>query len=258
MDKADHPVREEEKENMNICYECKSPSLISLEQLGNDELHVFNSDEELEDRKKINEKILKKINVLNNENSSSNVTIYDETEKDKSRDKREYELNKMFRRDKEIYDSFVQREKKKGIKDEIIMKDMANYADITSTLRSSLLVTRKPLYFNRIKTSFDWNKYNKTHYDYENTPPKYICGYKFNIFYTNLLNKKEKPSWRLHPTEDESKVLIIFHAGVPYLDIAFKIVNAEWSYDKHRGFRNVFDKGILQLYFNFKKKRYRR
>eukprot|EP00004_Rigifila_ramosa_P009342 TRINITY_DN2084_c1_g1_i2.p1 TRINITY_DN2084_c1_g1~~TRINITY_DN2084_c1_g1_i2.p1 ORF type:complete len:371 (-),score=71.79 TRINITY_DN2084_c1_g1_i2:375-1487(-) len=30
---------------------------------------------------------------------------------------------------------------------------------------------RKPKFFNRVHTGFDWNKYNQTHYDSENPPP---------------------------------------------------------------------------------------
>jgi hypothetical protein len=31
---------------------------------------------------------------------------------------------------------------------------------------------RKPRYFNRVHTGFEWNKYNQTHYDADNPPPK--------------------------------------------------------------------------------------
>jgi len=37
---------------------------------------------------------------------------------------------------------------------------------------------RKPRYFNRVKTGYDWNKYNQTHYDHDNPPPKTVQGYK--------------------------------------------------------------------------------
>ena len=48
---------------------------------------------------------------------------------------------------------------------------------------------RKPKYFNRVHTGYEWNKYNQTHYDHDNPPPKVVKGYKFNIFYPNLLDK---------------------------------------------------------------------
>ena len=40
---------------------------------------------------------------------------------------------------------------------------------------------QKPKYFNRVHTGFDWNKYNQTHYDMDNPPPKIVQGYRFNV-----------------------------------------------------------------------------
>mgnify|MGYP001057617689 CR=1 FL=1 len=51
-----------------------------------------------------------------------------------------------------------------------------------------MLCRSKPRYFNRVKTGFEWNKYNQTHYDKENPPPKTVQGYKFNIFYPDLID----------------------------------------------------------------------
>jgi hypothetical protein len=48
---------------------------------------------------------------------------------------------------------------------------------------------RKPRYFNRVKTGYEWNKYNQTHYDHDNPPPKVVQGYKFNVFYPDLIDK---------------------------------------------------------------------
>ena len=31
---------------------------------------------------------------------------------------------------------------------------------------------RKPKYYNRVHTGYEWNKYNQTHYDHDNPPPK--------------------------------------------------------------------------------------
>lgn len=55
---------------------------------------------------------------------------------------------------------------------------------------------RKPKYFNRIHTGYEWNKYNQTHYDTENPPPKVVQGYKFNIFYPDLLDKTVAPTYK--------------------------------------------------------------
>jgi hypothetical protein len=62
------------------------------------------------------------------------------------------------------------------------------------------------------------------------------------------------------PGTDEhgSTCLLIFHAGPPYEDIAFKILNKEWEYSHKKGFKCSFERGILHLYFNFKRQRYRR
>lgn len=56
---------------------------------------------------------------------------------------------------------------------------------------------RKPRYFNRVHTGFEWNKYNQTHYDMDNPPPKIVQGYKFNIFYPDLIDKGSTPQYFL-------------------------------------------------------------
>lgn len=54
---------------------------------------------------------------------------------------------------------------------------------------------RRPKYFNRVHTGYEWNKYNQTHYDHDNPPPKVVQGYKFNIFYPDLIDKDEAPTY---------------------------------------------------------------
>jgi len=121
---------------------------------------------------------------------------------------------------------------------------------------------RKPKYFNRVHTGYQWNKYNSTHYDYDNPPPKVVMGYKFNIFYPDLVDPgRQQPTYFVEPTEkgwDDDICLIRFHAGPPYEDIAFKIVNKKWEYQSRRGYRCTFERGVLHLYFNFVNYRYRR
>lgn len=56
---------------------------------------------------------------------------------------------------------------------------------------------RKPRYFNMVHTGFEWNKYNQTHYDMDNPPPKIVQGYKFNIFYPDLIDKNVTPEYFL-------------------------------------------------------------
>ncbi|KAI0638233.1 mid region of cactin-domain-containing protein [Trametes polyzona] len=118
---------------------------------------------------------------------------------------------------------------------------------------------RKPRYFNRVHTGYEWNKYNQTHYDTDNPPPKVVQGYKFNIFYPDLIDKSKAPTYKIikEPGNDET-VLLYFSAGPPYEDIAFRIVNREWEFSHKRGFRSSFDRGCLSLWFNFRRNFYRK
>jgi ATPase components of ABC transporters with duplicated ATPase domains len=117
---------------------------------------------------------------------------------------------------------------------------------------------RKPRYFNRVKTGYDWNKYNQTHYDHDNPPPKTVQGYKFNIFYPDLIDKTKTPKYYLEPTKSKEYCIIRFSAGPPYEDIAFKIINREWNKSRNRGFKCTFERGVLSLYFSFKTHWYRK
>ncbi|CAK5262963.1 unnamed protein product [Mycena citricolor] len=94
---------------------------------------------------------------------------------------------------------------------------------------------RKPRYFNRVHTGYEWNKYNQTHYDTDNPPPKVVQGYKFNIFYPDLIDKSKAPTYKIVKEDgNEDTVLLHFSAGPPYEDIAFRIVNREWEYSHKR------------------------
>ena len=56
---------------------------------------------------------------------------------------------------------------------------------------------RKPRFFNRVHTGYEWNKYNQTHYDFDNPPPKIVQGYKINVFYPDLIDKSISPDFKL-------------------------------------------------------------
>ena len=160
----------------------------------------------------------------------------------------------------------------------------------TKTLSSwsHLYRPRKPKYFNRVQIGYEWNKYNQTHYDHDNPPPKVVQGYKFNVFFPDLVDKAKAPTYRIErengrkrgqtfaPAGEDDTCLIRFIAGAPYEDVAFRIVDREWDYSakRERGFKSSFDKvrfllhfslkqrtdvsqGILQLHFQFKKVRQR-
>ena len=119
---------------------------------------------------------------------------------------------------------------------------------------------RKPKYFNRVHTGYEWNKYNQTHYDHDNPPPKMVQGYKFAVFYPDLIDRTQTPTYVLMADPDGAKdtCIIKFKGGPPYEELAFKIVNREWEHSHKRGFRCRFERGILQLHFGFKRFRYRR
>lgn len=120
---------------------------------------------------------------------------------------------------------------------------------------------RKPKYFNRVQMGYEWNKYNQTHYDHDNPPPKVVQGYKFNIFYPDLIDKSRAPTYKIErengrkrgqsfaPAGEEDTCLIRFIAGPPYEDIAFRIVDKEWDYSakRERGFRSSYDK-VCQVF----------
>lgn len=115
----------------------------------------------------------------------------------------------------------------------------------------------KPRYWNRMKKGFDWNKYNRAHYDHDNPPPKSVIGYKFNIMYPGL---KTTPKYRVDadPSDPAHYNILRFSAAYPFADVAFRIDNRQWERGTHSGFKNSFENGVLQLHFNFPRKRYRR
>ncbi|XP_039277396.1 cactin isoform X2 [Nilaparvata lugens] len=153
----------------------------------------------------------------------------------------------------------LQREARKGMTADEAEFSVESALDSHVYLWSDKYRPRKPRYFNRVHTGFEWNKYNQTHYDMDNPPPKIVQGYKFNIFYPDLIDKNATPEYFLTACPDNHDFAILrFHAGPPYEDIAFKIVNREWEYSYKRGFRCQFHNNIFQLWFHFKRYRYRR
>eukprot|EP00903_Cladosiphon_okamuranus_P015664 g14466.t1 len=151
-------------------------------------------------------------------------------------------------------------EKSKGMGDHEEGMDLADEVDMGGKTYwwHDKFRPRKPRYFNRVKTGYDWNKYNQTHYDHDNPPPKTVQGYKFNVFYPDLIDRQETPKYYLEKADHPGFAILRFHAGPPYEDIAFKIINREWEYGRKRGFRCVFERGVLSLYFNFKSLWYRK
>eukprot|EP00959_Pyramimonas_sp_CCMP1952_P322787 6754586-Pyramimonas_sp.AAC.2 len=58
------------------------------------------------------------------------------------------------------------------------------------------------------------------------------------------------PTYQVVPdgSKHSETALLIFHAGPPYEDIAFKIVNKDWEYSHKKGFKCSFERGIMHLY----------
>ncbi|VDN08193.1 unnamed protein product, partial [Thelazia callipaeda] len=80
----------------------------------------------------------------------------------------------------------------------------------------------------------------------------------WEIFYPDLLDVTETPTFTVTPCDDPDFAVIRFHAGPPYEDIAFKCVNREWEISHKHGYKCQFVNGIFQLWFYFKRYRYRR
>ena len=153
--------------------------------------------------------------------------------------------------------ALYEREVARGVQDD--EEIFAGEEEVSSTSKpqwANKYRPRKPRYFNRVQMGYEWNKYNQTHYDHDNPPPKVVQGYKFNIFYPDLIDKTKAPTYRIErengrkrgesfaPAGEEDTCLIRFISGPPYEDLAFRIVDKEWDYSakRERGFRSSFDK----------------
>jgi hypothetical protein len=96
-----------------------------------------------------------------------------------------------------VEEKALQREARKGMTDDEASFGVEVDLEQQSYLWSDKYRPRKPRYFNRVHTGFEWNKYNQTHYDMDNPPPKIVQGYKFNIFYPDLLDKSTTPQYEI-------------------------------------------------------------
>lgn len=153
--------------------------------------------------------------------------------------------------------ALYEREVARGVQeDEEIFAGEEEVSSASKPQWASKYRPRKPRYFNRVQMGYEWNKYNQTHYDHDNPPPKVVQGYKFNVFYPDLIDKTKAPTYRIErengrkrgesfaPAGEEDTCLIRFISGPPYEDLAFRIVDKEWDYSakRERGFRSSFDK----------------
>lgn len=159
--------------------------------------------------------------------------------------------------------ALYEREVARGVgENEEIFTGEEEVANSTKPAWANKYRPRKPRYFNRVQMGYEWNKYNQTHYDHDNPPPRVVQGYKFNIFYPDLIDKTKAPTYRIEreggrkrgqsfaPAGEDDTCLIRFIAGPPYEDLAFRIVDKEWDYSakRERGFRSSFDKVMHIVY----------
>ena len=154
----------------------------------------------------------------------------------------------------EMANAQFQREVARGVQEneEVFTNEEAVGASFKPTSHTEL---RKPKFFNRVQLGYEWNKYNQTHYDHDNQPPKVVQGYRFNVFYPNLIDKSKAPTYKIEreggrkrgqtfaPAGEDDTCVIRFIAGPPYQDIAFRIVDKEWDYSakRDRGFKSTFE-----------------
>lgn len=71
---------------------------------------------------------------------------------------------------------------------------------------------------------------------------------RFFLLILHLFSDKSKaPTYYLKSIPDDPDTqIIVFTAGPPYEDIAFRIVRRPWEYSHRKGFRSTFDRGVLQ------------
>ncbi|KAF8656355.1 hypothetical protein HU200_060737 [Digitaria exilis] len=80
---------------------------------------------------------------------------------------------------------------------------------------------RKPKYVARARTGYEWNKYNRAHYDHDHPPPKIVRGYTFVVHYPELAGgAKPPPQCTVEGDAGGETCVVRFHAGWPYEDVA--------------------------------------
>lgn len=89
--------------------------------------------------------------------------------------------------------------------------------------------------------------------------PSRLLTAPFVLHAPQLIDKQKTPDYTITPIPSEPGFAIIrFVAGAPYEDIAFKVVDKPWEMGHKRGFRCHFSHNILQVWFHFRRERYRR
>ena len=108
----------------------------------------------------------------------------------------------------------------------------------------------------------DWNEHNRKRFNLDNLPETTVRGYRFKIFYPNLVDKNTAPNFSLQPnlvkyctTQADNRyryTAIVFNAGAPYLPIAFRIVDKKWDVYRNGGFQSSFHNGVFVFQISFR------
>ncbi|KAG1355040.1 cactin [Cocos nucifera] len=167
----------------------------------------------------------------------------------------QFYISRMEPKEKRFGSSEAEKENIDALADDHV--DSREVGALEEVTLDSSVQWKKPKYVARVHCGYEWNKYNRVHYDYGHPPPKTVQGYKFDIYYPELVGKPPQYTMEKDGSSTET-CLLRFHAGTPYEDVAFRIINNKWDYSWRRGFKCTFDHGILHLHFNFKRFPYRR
>ena len=158
---------------------------------------------------------------------------------------------------------------------EVCMDELATYAidkGLPAWTQVAGIQPRKPDRFAKVLTGFHWTKFNKARYGSasgtSDLPPKTALAYKFILLYPDLLTMKKGPRTGMlpeptfhvdTPKEGEETTTIVFSAGAPYLDVAYRIPSKLWDH-RPNGVRSSFDPatGRFELYFRFAQNFYKK
>ena len=271
LEEKDDDINNKQKANKFLDF------IINQKQKQKEELMEKNeesSEKEESDKEALN--FLQKIKAHKNKNSYSEENSLVPYNKNLNKDEKNEENEQFseFQKTIQNFDKYLDKNDISGVYTnlEIIentFRDLDSYTDNELVFNDIVEIKKeyewakdykpiKPRYANKKIVGFDWNRHNQAHYDNVNLPPKTVNGYRFNIFYPNLVDKTKTPKFYLQRSETPDMCIIRFESGAPYEDVAFKIINREWNTRKKEDFLNVFDKGVLKLYFKFKKFRYKR
>lgn len=120
---------------------------------------------------------------------------------------------------------------------------------------------KKPDRFAKVITGFKWNRYNKAKFGGTNhPPPRTVLAYDFTLLYPDL-EEQVVPKFEVVFTEkgpEDEYCILVFRAGPPYLDVAYRIVNKRWASRKGAVKSFIDPSGRFKLYFRFDSMSYRR